>query len=169
MAKRSFPAGIYAACLTWFSEGFGQEINYELQSKHLTHLIESGLTGGKASIEHNDPFIKHLPNVRTVVLAGSNGEAVALTGEERLELITLTRETATRLGRKDMPIVIGTVGQTTNEIITQLCASQKAGADFGLVLTPSYFHFAMDGAAIQEFFTRVGLLFLLQYSVDKHS
>lgn len=90
-----------------------------------------------------------------MVLAGSNGEAVALTGEERLELIKLTRETAIGLDRKDMPIVIGTVGQTTKEIVTQLCASHTAGADFGLVLTPSYFHFAMDGVAIQEFFTQV--------------
>jgi 4-hydroxy-2-oxoglutarate aldolase len=90
-----------------------------------------------------------------VVIAGSNGEAVALTAEERLQLIILTRETATRLNRKDIPIVIGTVGQTTKEIIAQLCASKTAGADFGLVLTPSYFHFAMDSAAIQEFFTQV--------------
>lgn len=41
------------------------------------------------------------------------------------------------------------------EIIDQLIASKEAGADFGLVLTPSYFHFAMDAAAIQQFFTDV--------------
>lgn len=57
-----------------------------------------------------------------------------------------------------MPIVIGTVGQTTKEIIGQLVASKAAGADFGLVLTPSYFHFAMDGPAIKQFFTEVQIL-----------
>ncbi|KAL2670142.1 hypothetical protein Neosp_015023 [[Neocosmospora] mangrovei] len=133
MASKPFPAGVYAASLTWFSEGEQQPINYEIQERHLKHLIGSGLTG--------------------VVIAGSNGEAVSLTAEERLKLVSLTREVATRMGRKDMPIVIGTVGHATMDIIEQLRASKEAGADFGLVLTPSYFHFAMNASAIKQFFT----------------
>ncbi|KAH8885269.1 aldolase [Thozetella sp. PMI_491] len=135
MAQKGFPPGVYAASLTWFSPGDDQKIDYELQSAHLVHLIGSGLTG--------------------VVVAGSNGEAVALTNEERLRLISLTREVATRMGHHDLPIIIGTVGQTTYEIIAQLRASKAAGADYGLVLTPSYFHFAMDAAAIINFFKEV--------------
>jgi 4-hydroxy-2-oxoglutarate aldolase len=52
MAYKSFPAGVYAACLTWFLDGKQQEIDYELQSKHLTYLIESELTGGMSSQSH---------------------------------------------------------------------------------------------------------------------
>jgi dihydrodipicolinate synthase/N-acetylneuraminate lyase len=89
------------------------------------------------------------------VIAGSNGEAVATTMEERLKLIALTREIAVKYDRGAMPIVIGTVGQTTNEIIQQTRQAQTAGADFALVLTPSYFHFAMSATAIQDFFTEV--------------
>ncbi|RSL86231.1 hypothetical protein BHE90_004590 [Fusarium euwallaceae] len=135
MANKSFPAGVYAASLTWFSEGGQQPINYEIQERHLAHLIGSGLTG--------------------VVIAGSNGEAVSLTAEERIKLVSLTRDVATRMGREDMPIVIGTVGHATKDIIEQLRASKEVGADFGLVLTPSYFHFAMDASAIEQFFIEV--------------
>ncbi|KAL6399602.1 putative dihydrodipicolinate synthase [Ilyonectria robusta] len=135
MASKPFPAGVYAASLTWFSEEEQQPINYEIQQRHLKHLIGSGLTG--------------------VVIAGSNGEAVSLTAEVRLKLVALTRDVATRMGRKDMPIVIGTVGHATKDIIEQLRASKEAGADFGLVLTPSYFHFAMDASVIKQFFTEV--------------
>lgn len=72
-----------------------------------------------------------------------------------MKLISLTREVAIQCGRKDLPIIIGTVGQTTREIIEQLRAAKEAGADYGLVLTPSYFHFAMDPAAITKFFQEV--------------
>ncbi|KAI8721522.1 hypothetical protein NCS52_00293700 [Fusarium sp. LHS14.1] len=137
MASKPFPAGVYAASLTWFSEEEQQPINYEIQQKHLKHLIGSGLTGA------------------TVVIAGSNGEAVSLTAEERIKLVSLTRDIAARMGRGEMPIVIGTVGHATKDIIEQLIASKEAGADFGLVLTPGYFHIVMNASAIIQFFTEV--------------
>ncbi|KAJ9646271.1 hypothetical protein H2204_000934 [Knufia peltigerae] len=135
MSPKTFPPGVYAPSLTWFSDDKEQSIDWDTQSKHLTYLIESGLTG--------------------IVIAGSNGEAVATTMEERLKLLSLTKELAVKHGRTDMPIVIGTVGQTTQEIIKQLHQSKAVGADFALVLTPSYFHFAMNASAIQDFFTEV--------------
>jgi 4-hydroxy-2-oxoglutarate aldolase len=67
----------------------------------------------------------------------------------------MTREIATRSGRDDLPVIIGTVGQTTREIIAQLHASKAVGADFGLVLMPSYSPFALGAAAIQDFFVQV--------------
>ncbi len=90
------------------------------------------------------------------MVAGSNGEAVALTSAERLQLIKMTRQIAIEQNRPDMPIIIGTVGQSTREIVSQLHESKLAGADYALILTPSYFHFAMDAKAIQNFFTEVG-------------
>lgn len=80
---------------------------------------------------------------------------MALTAEERLRLIVMTRRLASDLGRGEMPIIIGTVGQTNKDIIAQLHASHAAGADFGLVLTPDYFHFAMDSSSILDFFISV--------------
>lgn len=156
MATKSFPPGVYAPSLTWFSDDKDQAIDWELQSKHLTYLISSGLTGSRTSQTTHDvkgellcwPWL-------LVVIAGSNGEAVATSLEERLKLISLTRELAISQGQKDMIIVIGTVGQTTKDIISQLHQAKDAGADFALVLTPSYFHFAMNTTAIQDFFIEV--------------
>lgn len=54
MANVPFPAGVYAASLTWFSEGDDQEIDYDLQEKHLTYLIEAGLTGSEFRIKHGN-------------------------------------------------------------------------------------------------------------------
>ncbi|OAP57617.1 hypothetical protein AYL99_08355 [Fonsecaea erecta] len=135
MAGKAFPPGVYAPSLTWFSSDPQQEIDYVLQARHTEYLVRSGLTG--------------------VVIAGSNGEAVALSNAERLKLISLTREIAIRNDRPDMPVVIGTVGQATKEIIAQLSQAKLAGADYGLVLTPSYFHFAMNPIAIENFFAEV--------------
>lgn len=90
-----------------------------------------------------------------VVVASSNGEAVALNTVERLELVSLARSVASKSNRSSLPIIMGTVGQTTQEIVGQLRAASEAGANFGLVLTPSYFHFAMNAEAIMQFFTDV--------------
>jgi hypothetical protein len=47
MPSRSFPPGVFAPSLTWFSAEPEQGIDWDLQSKHLTYLIQSGLTGSK--------------------------------------------------------------------------------------------------------------------------
>ncbi|KAA8644428.1 dihydrodipicolinate synthase family protein [Aspergillus tanneri] len=102
MAEMSYPQGIHVPCLTWFRDNVDQEIDWNLQKLHIEFLIKS------------------------VVIAGTNGEAVSLTRDEKCQLVKITREIA-----KDV---------------------EKAGADYVLVLTPSYFHFAMDTKAIIDFF-----------------
>ena len=87
-----------------------------------------------------------------VVLAGTNGEAVTLTPKEKSKLVTTTREVATRLSRPDLPITMGCGGGCTRDVIAETVLAHKAGADFALVLVPSYFHFAMDFEAIAAFF-----------------
>lgn len=92
---------------------------------------------------------------KLVVLAGTNGEAVTLTSEEKTRLVTLTREVAIEAGRPDLPITLGCGGQCTRDVIAETRLAAGAGADFALVLTPSYFHFAMDQDAIIAFFREV--------------
>lgn len=58
-------------------------------------------------------------------------------------------------GRADIPITLGCSGQSTREVIAETRLAAEAGADFVLVLVPSYFHFAMSENAIVAFFQEV--------------
>ncbi len=78
-----------------------------------------------------------------------------MTRDEKAQLVRLTREVAVQAGRADLPITAGCGGQTTREVIADTKAAHEAGADFALVLTPSFFHFAMSEDAVVDFFTEV--------------
>lgn len=130
--RKAYPPGIHVPCLTWFANGAKQEVELDLQRKHLEFLISSGLDG--------------------IVIAGTNGEAVTLTSEEKTRLIRLTREVAAEVGRPQIPITMGCVGQCTRDVIAETVQAKDAGADYALVLVPSYFHFAMNQDAIIAFF-----------------
>ncbi|KAL7928935.1 hypothetical protein V8C35DRAFT_325560 [Trichoderma chlorosporum] len=128
----AFPPGIHVPSLTWFRNNESQEIDWELQERHLNFVITSGLHG--------------------VVIAGTNGEAVTLTQEEKIKLIAMARRVATQAGRPDIAITVGCSGQCTRDVITETKQAKEAGADFALVLVPSYFHFAMNKDSIVGFF-----------------
>ncbi|EWZ00507.1 hypothetical protein FOYG_00354 [Fusarium oxysporum NRRL 32931] len=131
-SSKSFPGGIHVPSLTWFANDANQEIDWDVQKKHIEFLINSGLDG--------------------IVIAGTNGEAVTLSAAEKSQLVRTTRELAVSLGRPDITITLGTSSQTTRDAINETKLAKEAGADFVLVLTPSYFHFAMTQDAIVAFF-----------------
>jgi 4-hydroxy-2-oxoglutarate aldolase len=97
-----------------------------------------------------------------VVLAGTNGEAVTLSPAEKQGLVRATRGIALELGRKseDFTITLGCGGQSTRDVIGETKQAADAGADYALVLVPSYFHFAMNDKAIIDFFEEVTLLWI---------
>jgi 4-hydroxy-2-oxoglutarate aldolase len=66
--------------------------------------------------------------------------------------VLTTREVATNNGHADLPITLGCSAGCTRDVVDQTVEARQAGADFVLVLVPSYFHFAMDQAAIIAFF-----------------
>ncbi|KAI6862586.1 aldolase [Hortaea werneckii] len=134
--SHSFPPGIHVPSLTFFDSSHRQEIDWETQSKHFDFLIRSGIHG--------------------VVLAGTNGEAIALSRSEKAALVRRTREVAQAAGKPQLPITLGTSGTSTRDVIDDCIAGKEAGADFVLVLVPSFFHFAMSKDAICEFFEEVG-------------
>ncbi|KAH6665571.1 hypothetical protein B0J14DRAFT_550995 [Halenospora varia] len=129
---KSFPPGVHVPSLTWFLDTPNQEIDWAVQTKHLRFLIESGLHG--------------------IVLAGTNGEAVTLSASEKSKLVKTTRELAIELGRPEMAVILGCGGGSTQQVIAETILAKEAGADFALVLVPSYFHFAMNEDAIIAFF-----------------
>ncbi|SPO05152.1 related to dihydrodipicolinate synthase [Cephalotrichum gorgonifer] len=131
-AAKPFPPGVHVPSLTWFEGTAEQEIDWATQKKHFKFLVESGLHG--------------------VVVAGTNGEAVTLSGAEKAQMVRTLREIAVESGRPDLPITLGCTGQSTRAAIAETREAAEAGADFVLVLVPSYFHFAMNEDAIVAFF-----------------
>ncbi|RFU77400.1 hypothetical protein TARUN_4817 [Trichoderma arundinaceum] len=109
-----------------------QDIDWDLQERHLNFLITSGLHG--------------------VVLAGTNGEAVTLTQDEKNKLVAMTRRIAAQVGKPDITITLGCSGQCTRDVIAETKLAKEAGADYVLLLVPSYFHFAMNKNSIIAFF-----------------
>ncbi|KAG9957832.1 aldolase, partial [Aureobasidium melanogenum] len=131
-SPKSFPPGIHVPSLTWFANDATQEIDWPMQTEHIKFLISSGLHG--------------------IVLAGTNGKAVTLSSKEKSDLVSITRRLANELGRPEVTITLGCGGQSTRDVIAETRLAKEAGADFALVLVPSYFHFAMHEDAIVEFF-----------------
>ncbi len=135
IASKPFPPGIHVPSLTWFADdgaGGPQAIDWEVQRAHLSFLAASGLHG--------------------IVLAGTNGEAVTLSAEEKTQLVKAACEAAAAAGRPELAITMGCGGQTTQQVVAETQLAHAAGAGYALVLVPSYFHFAMDEAAIVTFF-----------------
>ncbi|KAF3406711.1 L-threo-3-deoxy-hexylosonate aldolase [Talaromyces pinophilus] len=130
-----YPPGIHVPSLTWFKSDETQSIDWDIQQKHLEFLISSGLPG--------------------VVICGTNGEAAAVTPQEKSKLISLARSIAQNLGRPELAITCGTFGGCTQAIIDDTKIAAEAGADFALVLVPSFFHFALGQDAIIGFFQEV--------------
>lgn len=87
----------------------------------------------------------------SVVLAGTNGEAATLKAHEKASLVRTLREKA----GSQLPITVGCMGGCTRDVIDDTVAMSEAGADFALILVPSYFHFALDQMAIMSFFEEV--------------
>ncbi|KAL2061687.1 hypothetical protein VTL71DRAFT_7064 [Oculimacula yallundae] len=151
-ATKPFPPGVHVPSLTWFLDDSNQEIDWHTQTKHISFLINSGLHGGK--------FVSHSQNIEksltaTVVLAGTNGEAVTLSSTEKSKLVSTTRELATSLGRPDLAVILGCGGGSTRAVIEETKLGKESGADYALVMVPSYFHFAMNEEAIVAFFREV--------------
>jgi dihydrodipicolinate synthase/N-acetylneuraminate lyase len=93
--------------------------------------------------------------IHPVVIAGTNGEAVTLSSSEKAQLVKTTRELAIELGRPDLTVILGCGGGSTQQVIAEARLANGSGADFALVLVPSYFHFAMTEDAIITFFEKV--------------
>jgi dihydrodipicolinate synthase/N-acetylneuraminate lyase len=110
-------------------------LDLETQTKHSLFLVKGG--------------------VRGLVILGSTGEAIHLTNKERNELISSQRKELDNAGFKDRPIIAGTATQNIEETLIQLEDAKKAGAEYGMVLTPGYFASAASQQGIAKWFEAV--------------
>lgn len=128
---RPLPCGIYAPTMTFFDPET-EDLDIPTIKKHAERLAQAGLAG--------------------LVVMGSNGEAVHCSREEKAAVVTATREALDAAGFKTMPIIFGaTEGSVRGTIeLTKLAAD--AGADYTLLLPPSYYRAQMDEEAIVNYF-----------------
>lgn len=121
--------GIYPPLPTFFDEQ--EQLDLATLRKHIQHLNGSGIAG--------------------IVLMGSNGEAVHLTGDERRHVIEVSRQVV----GPDMPVLAGCAEQSTFATIINCRQAAASGADFALVLPPFYYKGLMNNAALLAHYRRV--------------
>lgn len=127
------PRGVYAPVVAFFHED--ETLDLQALEEHVTRLAKSELAG--------------------LVIQGSNGEAPHLLHSERQKVIATASAILKQHGKKDAVIIAGCGAQSTRETI-QLCTeAEESGADFALILSPSYWAGAMQKPAIEKFFSDV--------------
>lgn len=104
--------GAGVALVTPFTEE--KSVNYE----ELGRLIEYQIVGG----------------IDAIIICGTTGEPVTMTEEERLSVISFTIE---KVGKR-VPVIAGTGGNCTENVVAFSKKVEKIGADGLLVVTPYY-------------------------------
>lgn len=85
------------------------------------------------------------------LVLGSNGEGVYLNKKEKMKVIEVTRKSIP----SSMAMIVGTGEESTRETIRLTNEAAKAGANFGLVITPSYFKGSMKSQVLYDHFMAV--------------
>ncbi|CAH0005312.1 unnamed protein product [Clonostachys byssicola] len=133
-ASRPLPCGIYAPTMTFFDPET-EEVDIPAVKKHAERLVRSGLVG--------------------IVTLGSNGEAVHCTREEKLAITKATREALDAAGFESTPIIFGgTEGSVKGTIELSKLAAEN-GADYNMLLPPSYYKAQTDTEAVVNYFLAV--------------
>lgn len=110
------PRGVYAPVVAFFNED--ETLDLTALRAHVERLAQAGVAG--------------------LVIQGSNGEAPHLLHSERQEVIGVASNVLKEHGREGAVLIAGCGAQSTRETI-QLCNEAKeSGADYALVLSPSY-------------------------------
>ncbi len=99
------------------------------------------------------------------IVLGSNGESVFLTKEEKLKLISTVREHSA-----NKTLIAGTGLESIKETIDLTNEAAKNGADYALIITPSFYKSAMNHKALLNYYTAIAdsvLIPLIIYNVTK--
>jgi len=117
--------------------------------------------GKLASKKLKNNFVKwNKTNLSGYLVLGSNGEAVYLNEKEKIKVVEIAR---TSIPRSKF-MVVGTGMESTQETIRFTNQVARMGADFALVVTPSYFKGSMKPQILYDHFiavaesSRIGIL-----------
>ena len=103
--------GSIPAIITPFSNG---EVDYDCFEQLLKWQIKNGISG--------------------VTVCGTTGESPTLSHDEHMQLV----EFAIKVASKKIPVIAGTGSNSTKEAIEFTKHAYRAGANYGLVVTPYY-------------------------------
>jgi len=132
--RRPLRHGIYAPTMTFFDKST-EDLDIPTIKKHAVRLAEAGLVG--------------------LVTMGSNGEAVHLTREEKSRVTKATREALDEAGYKDVVVMAGT-SENSIRLTVELCQeAARAGAEYALIVPPSYYRAQSSETLIYEYYTAV--------------
>ncbi len=135
--------GIMPPVTTPFVKG---EVAYDRLAENIRRWNKTGLSG--------------------YVAMGSNGESAFLTRDEKLKIIETVRNGLSS-GRL---LIAGTGSDSIKETVSLSNDAAGRGADYALVLTPSFYKEQMNSAALLRYFTEVAdniRIPLIMYNVPK--
>ncbi len=107
------------------------EVAYDKLKSNISRWNKTGLTG--------------------YVVMGSNGESVFLTREEKLKLVEATKDNMD----SGKVLIAGTGSDSIKETISLSNDAANLGADYALILTPSFYKRQMKSEAFVRYFTEV--------------
>ena len=111
-----------------------EDLDLEALEKHVKYMCNTGIAG--------------------IIFMGSTGEAVHLSDEERITSITKGREFIQKYD-PSVKVLAGCGTQSARGTIKLAKDAAQAGAEYVLVLPPSYYKPSMTSDALYEFFKRV--------------
>ncbi|OAA72536.1 dihydrodipicolinate synthase [Cordyceps fumosorosea ARSEF 2679] len=132
--RRPLPCGIYAPTMTFFDPKT-EDLDIPTIKKHAQRLLRDGLVG--------------------LVVMGSNGEAVHCTREEKLAVTQATREALDEAGFPSAPIILGATEGSVRGTIELCTLAAAQGADYALILPPSYYRAQTDESVVFDYFSAV--------------
>ncbi|OBT51796.1 hypothetical protein VE04_08107 [Pseudogymnoascus sp. 24MN13] len=132
--RRQLPCGIYAPTMTFFDQET-EYLDIPTIKANAKRLARSGLVG--------------------LVVMGSNGEAIHCTSDEKVSVTKATREALHEAGFAHMPIIFGATQDSVIGTIELTRLAADAGADYSLVLPPSYYRSQMDDKSVYDYFVAV--------------
>ncbi|GKZ27078.1 hypothetical protein AbraIFM66951_004532 [Aspergillus brasiliensis] len=124
------PTGVWCPVVTFYDAETGL-LDLEAQRQYDSYLSKTGLAG--------------------LVILGTNAEAFLLTREERAQLIATAREAV----GLEFPLMAGVSGFSTIQVLQFIDDAHKAGANYALLLPPSYYGNATTLSVINAFYDEV--------------
>lgn len=136
-AKASpLPGGVYTPVVTIYKgEDPQQPVDHDAMYKQCQYLIHAGMHG--------------------LVYLGTNGELALLTAPERKAILETAARAIADLKLPSYPLVAGVSAQSTVETIQNAKDAADAGANFALLLPPSYWAKALSSDAHLAYYRAV--------------